>query len=503
MTVFGSKPIHSNVHAGRFTDLGSPPFGKRGGLTVDRNSYAARPIQFGSRTQSHCGRLPRTFTRWPVAPYLFVGDATAAVAVSSMHWPSALTGTASILVMLGCYGLCGLYRSRLSLSVLDDLPRLGAGVVAAFAWLAACTPPTSDAHQMADLVRLAAVVLFAVVAFRALAYVIVRSARRQGLVAHNVLVVGAGSVGQRLMRELKARPQYGLIPLGFVDNSLRGQKKGAPAAPLLGNLDQLAELVDVHAVCVVIVAFGSCRERELVEVLRTCERARCRIFLVPRLLEVHPSGRDVDNVWGIPLISVRRAPHRATSWSIKRLLDVLFSSLALVVLSPLLAACALAVRLETGPGVLFRQNRIGLDGRVFELLKFRSLLPESPMESDTMWNVAHDHRLGMVGKFLRRTSLDELPQLWNILVGQMSLVGPRPERPHFVEHFGDTVPGYTARHRVPAGLTGWAQVHGLRGDTSIEDRAAFDNYYIQNWSLWGDLKIVVRTLQQVVQRCGG
>jgi exopolysaccharide biosynthesis polyprenyl glycosylphosphotransferase len=420
-----------------------------------------------------------------------------------MHWPSALTGTSSIVAMLGCYGLCGLYRSRLSLSVLDDLPRLGAGVIAAFAWLAACTSPASDSDRVADLIGLAAVVLFAVVLFRALAYATVRSARRRGLVAHNVLVVGADDVGQRLMRELKSRRQYGLTPLGFVDNSLRGQKQGDLPVPLLGNLDQLAELVDVHAVCVVIVAFGACRERELVEVLRTCERARCKIFLVPRLLEVHPSGRDVDNVWGIPLISVRRAPYRAKSWGIKRLLDVLFSSFALVVLAPVLAACALAVRLETGPGVLFRQNRIGLDGRVFELLKFRSLMPASCEESDTMWNVAHDHRLGPVGRFLRRTSMDELPQLWNILVGQMSLVGPRPERPHFVERFGDSVPGYTARHRVPAGLTGWAQVHGLRGDTSIEDRAAFDNYYIQNWSLWGDLKIVVRTLQQVVQRCGG
>ena len=120
-----------------------------------------------------------------------------------------------------------------------------------------------------------------------------------------------------------------------------------------------------------------------------------------------------------------------------------------------------------------------------------------------MWNVSHDRRLGRVGKFLRTTSLDELPQLWNILIGQMSLVGPRPERPHFVEHFGQTVPGYAARHRVPAGLTGWAQVHGLRGDTSIEDRAAFDNFYIQNWSLWGDVKIVLRTVEQVVQRGGG
>jgi exopolysaccharide biosynthesis polyprenyl glycosylphosphotransferase len=396
-----------------------------------------------------------------------------------------------------------MYRSRLSLSILDDLPRLGAGVVAALAWLKACEPTGLDSDGTSSLVSLTVRTLCAVMVIRALAYMMVRMARRRGLVTHSAVIIGAGGVGKRLSRELQERPHYGLTPVGFVDNSPKAKKRGELPAPLLGDLGQLAEVIEAHAVCVVIVAFGSCRERELVDVLRTCERARCRTFLVPRLLEVHPWGRDVDNVWGIPLIAVRRAPSHARFWKVKRLLDILFSASALVVLSPVLAACALAVRLETGPGVLFRQDRIGLDGHVFQLLKFRSLLPASAKESDTMWNVSHDHRLGRVGKFLRTTSLDELPQLWNILIGQMSLVGPRPERPHFVEQFGHTVPGYAARHRVPVGLTGWAQVHGLRGDTSIEDRAAFDNLYIQNWSLWGDVKIVLRTVEQVLQRGGG
>jgi lipopolysaccharide/colanic/teichoic acid biosynthesis glycosyltransferase len=137
------------------------------------------------------------------------------------------------------------------------------------------------------------------------------------------------------------------------------------------------------------------------------------------------------------------------------------------------------------------------------LLKFRSLKPATDDESATRWNVSQDHRLGPVGRFLRKSSLDELPQLWNIVRGDMSLVGPRPERPHFVEQFEQHVPRYTARHRVPTGLTGWAQVHGLRGDTSIENRASFDNHYIQNWSLWGDIKILLRTVQQVVRARGG
>jgi lipopolysaccharide/colanic/teichoic acid biosynthesis glycosyltransferase len=145
---------------------------------------------------------------------------------------------------------------------------------------------------------------------------------------------------------------------------------------------------------------------------------------------------------------------------------------------------------------------VGLDGRPFEILKFRSLTPVDDYESSTNWSIKHDQRLGRVGRLLRSTSLDELPQLWNILVGHMSLVGPRPERPYFVKKYAERIPRYTSRHRVPAGLTGWAQINGLRGDTSIEDRASFDNHYIENWTLWGDVKILLRTVQQVLGRRG-
>jgi lipopolysaccharide/colanic/teichoic acid biosynthesis glycosyltransferase len=167
-----------------------------------------------------------------------------------------------------------------------------------------------------------------------------------------------------------------------------------------------------------------------------------------------------------------------------------------------MAAIALAVRWETGPRVLFRQERVGLDGRRFELLKFRTLVPAGADDSSTLWNIAGDHRLRRVGRLLRRTSLDELPQLWNVLVGHMSLVGPRPERPYFVAEFARSHPRYVHRHRVPAGLTGWAQVHGLRGDTSIADRAKFDNYYVENWSLWLDIKILLRTALSLVRGAG-
>jgi lipopolysaccharide/colanic/teichoic acid biosynthesis glycosyltransferase len=203
-------------------------------------------------------------------------------------------------------------------------------------------------------------------------------------------------------------------------------------------------------------------------------------------------------VWGLPLVRLRAPAFRTPAWRLKRVFDVVVAGFALVLFAPLMAVIAAAVRIETGPGVILRQERVGLDGRPFRLLKFRALQPADDAEAATQWSITHDTRLGRVGRLLRQSSLDELPQLWNILRGDMSIVGPRPERPHFVDQFARLYPRYTARHRVPAGLTGWSQVHGLRGDTSIEDRARFDNYYIENWTLWLDVRICLLTLGAVL-----
>jgi lipopolysaccharide/colanic/teichoic acid biosynthesis glycosyltransferase len=175
----------------------------------------------------------------------------------------------------------------------------------------------------------------------------------------------------------------------------------------------------------------------------------------------------------------------------KRAIDASVSAALLIATAPLLAACAVAVKLSSAGPVLFRQRRIGKDGRPFDLLKFRSMMLND--DSDLTWSVLDDDRVTAIGRLLRNSSLDELPQLWNILRGDMSLVGPRPERPHFVSEFGADIPGYDDRHRVSGGLTGWAQIHGLRGPTSIEDRVLFDNYYIEHWSLFDDVAILLRT----------
>jgi exopolysaccharide biosynthesis polyprenyl glycosylphosphotransferase len=440
--------------------------------------------------------------RYPVGRYLLVGDLLAFVLAGIPDRPR--TGGAILIaaLLLVGFGLAGLYRSRLSLSLLDDLPYIGAAVFVCLVTELAVGDVAPELLRERSPTREMAVLLLLLLVWRGLAYVAVRRARCGGRVRHTALMLGGGQVAIQLTNTLLARREYGLDVVGFIDPHPRFDLPGDPPAPVLGGYADLADLIEDFAVRVVIVAFGTMRESDLVGVLRTCDRLSCEIFFVPRLFELHATTRDMDEVWGLPLVRVRRAPFRSYRWTAKRFVDVLFAGAALLLLSPLLAVCALAVRLETGPGFLFRQERVGLDGRPFDLLKFRSLKPVTETESATRWNIAHDNRLGRVGRFLRRTSLDELPQLWNIVRGQMSLVGPRPERPHFVDEFNAYVPRYTSRHRVPSGLTGWAQIHGLRGDTSIQDRASFDNYYIENWSLWSDFKIMVRTIGQVLRRGG-
>ncbi len=449
------------------------------------------------------GRLSdRTLLRYGVRPFLVAADVAAfAIAVAPRGGPLG-QDLVLLLVVLALYASAGLYRSRLSLSALDDLPALVGRALVAAALTSSLALALGSASATSRLFGTAAVMAVAVVVLRAVAYNVVRRFRARGWVAHPTLLLGAGQVGGQIASLLLAHPSYGLRPVGFLDNDPLLRPDQRPV-PLLGGTEALSSVLVEFGVRDVVVAFSSVPGSEMVDIIRTCDRLDVEIFFVPRLFELHNTSREMDQVWGVPLVRLPRAAFRSLSWRLKRVFDVVASGVALLVLSPVMITLAAAVRLEGGPGVLFRQERVGLDGRPFELLKFRSLRPVDESESATLWNIAHDDRLGPVGRFIRSTSLDELPQLWNILRGDMTVVGPRPERPAFVEAFSSSYPRYTARHRVPAGLTGWAQIHGLRGDTSIEDRARFDNYYIENWSLWSDLKIILRTVLAVLRRAGG
>ena len=454
-------------------------------------------VVVGTSTSSRPWWTP--LLRGGIRPLLVAGDllaCTVAGALSPSRSPLALYFA---IVLVGfLYGV-DLYRSRLTLSLLDDLPRL------IQAWLMTVALMEVAAQIILGEfvgIKLVAVAGVALLAFRLLSYQLVRSLRRSGVVSHATVIVGADRTGEAIARRLNTNPQCGLKPLGFLDSDLAAGEEVRLPAPLLGGPWKLNAVLRRYQPGALIIAHASMTEDDLVAMIRACHRHHCEMFILPRLYQVTHVGADMDALGDMPLIRLRRAAYRSWGWRCKRLLDIAGSLVAIVLLSPVLLACAIAVRLECGRQVIFRQERVGVDGRRFELLKFCSLRPVNEQEGQTNWSIADDSRVGVVGRILRKYSLDELPQLFNVLRGDMSLVGPRPERPYFVAEFDRLYCDYGARHRVPSGLTGWAQVHGLRGNTSIEDRAHFDNFYIENWSLWLDLKIMLLTVVSVFKAPG-
>lgn len=407
----------------------------------------------------------------------------------------------TVAVLMGAIGILliaigGLYRWRLTLSALDALPGLLGRTVVAGALAQTAGDLVHEKSGVLNVVGTAVLWAIAIALTRSLAYAHVRRRRSSLRTFHPTLIVGAGVIGARISAALRAHPEYGLHPVGFVDDDpLIGE-------PVLGSVADLADVIAHTGARDVVVAFSSLRDSLLVDILRSFDRLDCEIYLVPRMFELYQPSSGTDHVWGIPVIRLPRTAFRSNMRIVKRGMDIVIPGIALVALAPVLALCALGARYETG-GVIFRQERVGAEGRPFNLLKFQSLRPAGEEESAQLWSLSEDRRLGPIGRFLRRTSLDELPQLWNILRGDMSFVGPRPERPYFAGQFTGDFPRYSARTRMTVGLTGWAQVHNLRGDTSIEDRVAFDNHYIEHWSLWVDVKIMLRTVSSVLRAKGG
>jgi exopolysaccharide biosynthesis polyprenyl glycosylphosphotransferase len=396
------------------------------------------------------------------------------------------------------YQSVGAYRQRLYLSILDDLPGLVRHNLLAVAIVGVVVARLRGAGAVDGFLALAAAGLCAHLLLRTLAYQAIRWARRSGRVTYRTLVIGGGEFSHRMVDSLDQHADYGLTVLGYLDDTPSLMTAGPVGWVHLGYLKDLRQVIRRLRIEVVVVGYGTARDLNTASILRDLRDHRPTVLVVPRLFEVGGRHQFQDRIGAVPVIRLRPCQLHGIRWALKRALDLTLTVPAVLLLSPVLAAIALAVRHEGGPGVIFRQIRVGMDGRLFEVLKFRSMRPRDPGESDVQWSIAHDNRVGPVGRFIRRTSLDELPQLFNILRGDMTIVGPRPERPHFVEQFSGELAHYTFRHRVPVGLTGLAQVSGLRGDTSIDERARYDNYYIENWSLWLDVKVILRTVHQVI-----
>ena len=334
---------------------------------------------------------------------------------------------------------------------------------------------------------------------RAISYGVARRIRKG---AHTrTLIVGGGRVAQSIVAALAERAEYGMEVVGAVDDEpkLNNDDLGTR---VLGRIEDLAEIARSHRVENVIVAFTSTRESETMCAVRAASEMGLQVWIVPRLYELGSTGSASEHLWGYPLQRVTPPAVTRPEWILKRAIDIVVSVAALILTAPIAASIALAILVDSGRPIFFRQPRLASGFRPFLMLKFRSMAPAAkPLDDpDRVW-IAEDHRITRVGRFLRATGLDEMPQLLNVLKGEMSLVGPRPEEPVFVERFNKECDGYVERHRLPMGVTGWSQIHGLRGgDTSIEDRTSLDNYYIDNWSIWQDIKIMLKTVPTLVKK---
>ena len=380
---------------------------------------------------------------------------------------------------------------RFTLSAVDDASSVAGRAAFIFLVLSGGVF-LSGGEGSGSLLGIAAASVPAVLGGRMLSYKVVLARRAQAPL--RTLVVGGGEVAKRVIEALSRRDDYGLKVVGVVDDEAL-LEPDLLGAPVLGKASHLPTLLDSLDIDGVVVAFSS-SDAGTVGVIRAALDKGKSVWAIPRLFEFGGAAATSDNVWGIPIVRLSGPPSARGQWMFKRAVDVVASLFGLLVAAPLMALIAILIARESGRPILLRQERIGLDGRPFTCLKFRSMRVADPGIEATDW-APDEMRITRVGRWLRDSSMDELPQLLNVLRGDMSLIGPRPERPYFVHMFGQLYPRYNLRHRVPVGVTGLAQVNGLRGDTSIEERVVFDNYYIENWSLMEDLKILLRTVRSI------
>jgi exopolysaccharide biosynthesis polyprenyl glycosylphosphotransferase len=325
--------------------------------------------------------------------------------------------------------------------------------------------------------------------------------RRRGLWVDRLLIVGTEDVGRMILQKTRQMPRLGYTVVGFVDGDTEAGQE-IMGVPVLGGVDDLPDLIERHDVDEVIIGRPDLSHQEMLAIISRCESGQVGIKIFPDLFQIIATELSIGDLGGLPLLMVRDVALRGWRLTLKRGVDLVGSAAALVVLSPVLVLTALGIKLDSRGPAFYAQERMGLDARSFWCLKFRSMRTDAEKDGPG-WTTENDPRVTRLGRFMRRFSIDELPQLINVLMGEMSLVGPRPERPVYVEQFRRSIPRYMDRHREKAGLTGWAQVNGLRGDTSIAERTKYDLWYIENWSLWLDFRIMLRTLADIVGRSRG
>jgi exopolysaccharide biosynthesis polyprenyl glycosylphosphotransferase len=410
-------------------------------------------------------------------------------------------------LVVGAFAVRGMYGARLRFELLEDLRVVLIGTtLAAMAVLTLREVFANPDDLAAQTIRMWAFAVAYAAAGRIALHWSRAQSHRHGESLRPTLIIGAGKVGRLTAKRLLEHPQIGLEPIGFLDKDPMVVDDDSLPIPVLGASWDLDRVAAQHDVEQVIITFSRAPHEVLLRLVKRCEELGLQIAFVPRLYEKVTSRLTIEHLGGIPFISAHPANPKGLQFAIKYAADRVVAALFLVLTLPLTVPAAAAILLTLGRPLLFRQLRVGRDGRTFEMLKFRTMKPstvapellELPPDTAPGGVEGNDRRTGL-GTILRRSSIDELPQLLNVLKGDMSLIGPRPERPAFVGLFEQSVYRYSDRHRVKSGITGWAQVHGLRGKTSLSDRVEWDNYYIENWSLWLDLKVLLLTFLAVVR----
>lgn len=332
------------------------------------------------------------------------------------------------------------------------------------------------------------------IAFRLSIRAILRAIRKSGFNMKHILIVGYSRAAESYIDRIRMFPQWGFDILGILDDKVE-MGLNYNEAIVFGRTSDLEKILAENSLDEIVIALNLDEYGKLADLVKICEKSGVHTQFVPDYNEIIPSRPYTEDIMGLPVINIRYVPLSNTFNAIvKRAFDILCSSVGLIILSPLLLVICIIIKATSKGPLIFKQERVGFRNETFMMYKFRSMKVQDEAEEKKAWTVKDDPRVTKFGKFIRKTSLDELPQLVNILKGDMSIVGPRPERPFFVEKFKEEIPRYMIKHQVRPGLTGWAQVNGLRGDTSIKKRIEYDLYYIENWTFWFDIKIMFLTI---------
>ncbi len=342
------------------------------------------------------------------------------------------------------------------------------------------------------------VIIFMISFLRNQIYFFMKRRYAKGLNLQNVLVIGAGEMGKAVAQKIRQYKDLGFVLRGFLDDEKAvGEKIDVDGGvEILGRIDDLGAILEKGEISEIFVALDLSNYGKILEMIKTASKFVVNIRLIPDVFQLLTLKANVQDLDGFPVISIDDVSLKGFKSVVKRAVDLVVSALALVILSPLILIVSVLIKLTSKGPVFYRQERMGLDGRPFKMIKFRTMICDAEKETGPVFARPDDPRVTKVGRFLRKFSIDEVPQIINVLKGEMSLIGPRPERPSFVKDFAGKIPNYMLRQKVKSGITGWAQVHGLRQDTSIEKRIEYDFYYIQNWSLGLDLKIIWMTLRK-------